>query len=213
MSMESPEVPAQPAEEEITPESEDSLEKTPEILDRVEMAKQEEAFLDRFKKKARAVLRVYMLATSLTNLTTPVPVSGAELHQGTEHHEMVNATRSEAVSKAEAELPEVKTAEDAEWYMKSNIDPLLRKFFFPTEGKFEVVYGIKVPVPDVSRDTALLHDALPMFDLLKSIHMKYPSAAADKRLDEMEGMIKKLEYNTSYGGRKSRAALFDQDDK
>jgi hypothetical protein len=170
----------------------------------------ERTLLERFKGKAGKLLRAYMLITSLTNITSPVPAYGAESPKMPEHHDTAETHYSESVSKAEAELSEVKSAEDAEWFMKSNTDPFTTEFYFPTHGETQEISGITVRKPNLENDKAMLSDAKVMQNILKQIHDKFPSAYTKKRIDQLQDVIEKLTHTTSYSGRKQHEVLEDE---
>lgn len=192
---------------------------------------EEKGTLEHFKGKAKDVAKVMLLASVLS--VGPV---GPGIAQGEDAQKAQPSTRIERVKQgrgkeqkieineanitassewsgeiiesAKSDMGKVKTAEDAEWLVRSHFNQFISEYYMPTKGKVkEGPYGTKTR--DYTEDDLkyLLQNAQEMKGLVQELDDKFGLEAFDKRMNQINNMITKLESQSSYSGQKKKESL------
>jgi len=112
------------------------------------------------------------------------------------------------IESARNDMDKIKTAEDAEWLVRSYFNQFVSEYYMPTKGNLkEGPYGIKMR--DYSEDDSkfLLQNAREMKELLQELNEKFGIEAYEKRIEQIDDMITKLEKQSSYAGQKQKEVL------
>lgn len=186
----------------------------------------ERGVLERFKGKAKQVAGVLLFVSALSAGPGMVseayaqetkPATRTEQVQKQEKQEEkineANLTESSkwsqgVVESARADMKKIKTAEDAEWLVRTHFNQLVSEYYMPTKGNLkEGPYGIKTR--DYTEDDSglLLRNAQEMKKIMQELNTKFGIEAFDKRMEQVDDMIKKLERQSSYSGQKQKEAL------
>jgi hypothetical protein len=177
----------------------------------------ERSVLERFKGKAKQVAVVLLFVSALSAGPGMVREAHAqETEQQEKQEEKINEANLTESSKwsrgvvesARADIKKIKTAEDAEWLARTHFNQFVSEYYMPTKGDLkEGPYGIKTR--DYTEDDSkfLLRNAQEMKRIMQELNTKFGIEAFDKRMEQVDGMIKKLERQSSYSGRKQKEAL------
>ncbi|MEK7669133.1 MAG: hypothetical protein AAB350_00880 [Patescibacteria group bacterium] len=187
---------------------------------------QERSVLERFKGKAKQVAGVLLFVSALS--AGPGMVSEAyaqetkpatrteQVQKQEKQEEKINETNLTESSKwsrsvvesARADMKKIKTAEDAEWLIRTHFNQLVSEYYMPTKGNLkEGPYGIKTRDYTEDDSKLLLRNAQEMKKVIQELNTKFGIEALDKRMEQVDDMIKKLERQSSYSGQKQKEAL------
>ena len=221
------------SEEEMTPEfpKEEGLEMREAVVEQAELKPeqaiaQERSVLERFKGKAKQVAGVLLFVSALSAGPGMVGEAYAQETKPTTRTEQVqkqerqeekineaNLTESSkwsrgVVESARADMKKIKTAEDAEWLVRTHFNQLVSEYYMPTKGNLkEGLYGIKTRDYTEDDSKLLLRNAQEMKKVMQELNTKFGIEAFDKRMEQVDDMIKKLERQSSYSGQKQKEAL------
>jgi len=221
------------SEEEITSElpKEEVLEVHEAVAEKAELKPeqaiaQERSVLERFKGKAKQVAGVLLLVSALSAAPGMVGEAYTQEIKPTIHTEQAqkqekqeekineaNLTESSkwsrgVVESARADMKKIKTAKDAEWLVRTYFNQLVSEYYMPTKGNLkEGPYGIKTR--DYTEDDLklLLRNTQEMKKIIQELNTKFGIKAFNKRIEQLDDMIKKLERQSSYSGQKQKEAL------
>jgi len=187
---------------------------------------QERSVLERFKGKAKQVAGVLLFVSALSAGPGMVSEAYAQETKPTTRTEQVqkqekqeekineaNLTESSkwsrsVVESARADMKKIKTAEDAEWLVRTHFNQLVSEYYMPTKGNLkEGPYGIKTRDYTEDDSKLLLRNAQEMKKVMQELNTKFGIEAFDKRIEQVDDMIKKLEQRSSYSGQKQKEAL------
>jgi len=211
-------------EEEITPElpKEEGLEMRKAVAEQAELKPeqaiaQERSVLERFKGKAKQVAVVLLFVSALSAGPGMVGEAYAQETKPTTRTEQVqkqekqeekineaNLTESSkwsrgVVESARADMKKIKTAEDAEWLVRTHFNQLVSEYYMPTKGNLkEGPYGIKTRDYTEDDSKLLLRNAQEMKKVMQELNTKFGIEAFDKRIEQVDDMIKKLERQKKF---------------
>lgn len=112
------------------------------------------------------------------------------------------------IESARADLKKIQNAEDAEWLIRSHLNQLVSEYYLPTKGALkEGSYGIKTREYSEDDKKFLHASAQEMKQLLEDLNTKYGVQAYEKRQEQINDMIQKLERRSSYAFQKQKDAL------
>ncbi len=195
---------------------------------------EEESILGRFRGKAKTAARVMVVISLLSiglgivkethahaqeaqPLTKSEEVEQEKQEEEKEEEKIeineANLTASSMwsgniIESARNDMDKIKTAEDAEWLVRSYFNQFVSEYYMPTKGNLkEGPYGIKMR--DYSEDDSkfLLQNAQEMKELLQELNEKFGIEAYEKRMEQIDDMITKLERQSSYVGQKQKEVL------
>lgn len=210
----------QPETSEVAAEQQETTELEPE-----KALTQEESIFNKFHGKAKKIANVMILMTALSaapGFTQEAyaqekgrqPVKQEQVQQKEE--DKINEAKLTGSStwargiteSARADLKKIKTAEDAEWLIRSHFNQLVSEYYLPTKGNLkEGPYGIKTREYSEDDTKLLLQSAKEMKQLLQDLNTKYGIEAYDKRQEQIDDMIKKLERQSSNSFQKQKEVL------
>lgn len=186
----------------------------------------ERSVLERFKGKAKQVAGVLLFVSALSagpGMVSEVyaqetkPTTWTEQVQKQEKQEEkineANLTESSkwsrsVVESARADIKKIKTAEDAEWLVRTHFNQFVSEYYMPTKGNLEEgPYGIKTRVYTEDDSKLLLQNAQEMKEIIQELNTKFGLEAFPKQMKQVNDMIKKLERQSSYSGQKQKEAL------
>lgn len=187
---------------------------------------QERGVLDRFRGKAKEIAGVMMMLSALSvmpGIPTEAyaekrkqPTQAGQIQKNKEQH--VNEAKLTASStwagaimeSMRADMGKIKTAEDADWLMRSHFRKFISEYYFPTEGNVkEGAYGVKVRHYSPEDAQFVLKNAQEMKQMLQDLNMRYGMDIElyGKRLERIDDMIGKLERKSSYSYQKRQEEL------
>jgi hypothetical protein len=107
-----------------------------------------------------------------------------------------------------SEVSRLKTKEDAEWYVRSHLNPLISEFYIPTKGEVvEGPYGVPIRKYSAEEYGMQLKSARIMERTLTYLHKKFGLDNFEERMAQIRDMITKLEQQSSYAGQAQREIL------
>jgi hypothetical protein len=183
---------------------------------------EEKNLLGRFRGKAGNVAKLFMLMSTMAAAPNFVPSADAQeraprasteqIQDDVIDEEKITASGTWArdmVNTARAELGEVKTAEDAEWFVRSNISRFHSEFRRPTKGNLEKgQYGNNIRRYSEEDLELVLESAKNIKDILDDLREKrFGDDLYEDEEEALNGMIEQLTQRTSYAGRKQSELL------
>jgi len=112
------------------------------------------------------------------------------------------------IESTRADMKKIKTAEDAEWLVRTYFNQLVSEYYMPTKGNLkEGPYGIKMRNYTEDDSGLLLRNAQEMKKIIQELNAKFGIEAYEKRIEQIDDMIMKLERQSSYSGQKQKEAL------
>ncbi len=112
------------------------------------------------------------------------------------------------IESAHADMKKIKTAEDAEWLVRTYFNQFVSEYYMPTKGNLkEGPYGIKIRNYTEDDSKLLLRNAQEMKRIIQDLNAKFGIQAYEKRIEQIDDMIIKLERQSSYSGQKQKEAL------
>jgi len=201
-------------------------------FEKKDVLQEEKSILERFRgKTAREVAKVMIFVSVLSagsgivketyaqKAQSPTKIEEAKQEKQEKQEEQkieineANLTASSIwsghiIESARNDMDKIKTAEDAEWLVRSYFNKFVSEYYMPTKGNLkEGPYGIKMR--DYSEDDSkfLLQNAQEMKELLQELNEKFGIEAYKKRIEQIDDMIMKLEKQSSYAGQKQKEVL------
>jgi hypothetical protein len=205
-----------------------------EGLEPAEAIKNEQSILEKFRGKARQIVKVLTFVSALSVSSgmvnevyaqqtkhagrseqvkkqekTKEKINEANLTgSSTWSRGTVEAARADEKKIEQADETEAQKVKDAQWLVKTHFNQFVSEYYMPTNGDLkEGPYGIKMREYSEDDLRLLLQEAREMKSFLQELNAKYPLEAFDKRMEQIDDMIKKLEGRSSYSGQKQKEAL------
>lgn len=116
------------------------------------------------------------------------------------------------VAAARADMEKINTAEDAEWFVRSHVNPFVSEYYIPTKGNVKKgPYGISTR--DYTQDDLrlLLRNTREIKRMVGELHGKFGIEEPAKRMDQLDDMVLKLGKEASFSGQKQKEALKNMD--
>jgi hypothetical protein len=112
------------------------------------------------------------------------------------------------IKELQADLKNVKTQEDANWLLRDHFGVFITEYYMPSKVNVkEGAYGTTEREYSPEDLKLVLNLAREMKKIVESLNDKYEVEAYDKRIKQIEDMIKKLEDRTSLAGQKRQKIL------
>ena len=113
---------------------------------------------------------------------------------------------------AKADLPKVKTKEDAEWLVRTYFEEgLMKEFYFPTKGvvSHEKVYDVDVASRTYGEDDGdiISENFESMGKIMADLNSRFGLEGYANRVAQLADMERKIKDQASYAGRKERETL------
>ncbi|MCD6270601.1 hypothetical protein J7J23_02350 [bacterium] len=193
--------------------------------------REEKSVLEQFRGKAKNIAKVMLLVSALSvgpgmakeawAQKTQSAIKVEQIDQAKDEEQKIeineaNLTASskwsgEIIEAAKNNMNKVKTAKDAEQLVRLYFNPFVTEFYMPTQGRVEEgPYGIKVRHYTEDDTKYLLQNAQEMKELLQELNDKFSIEAFDKRMRQINDMIKKLERRSSYAGQQKERLLHER---
>jgi cell division protein FtsL len=189
----------------------------------------ERGILERFGGKAKHIARVMLVVSVLTSgplLARKAYAEEGQARSKTEEveHEKQNLEIDKAkltessqwsggiVESARKDLVKIKTADDAEWLVRSYFNKFVSEYYLPTKGDLkEGPYGIKSRQYTLDDLKFLLKNARELKKILRGLNEKFGITAYQNRMEQINDIIYKtegqLEEQSSYAGQKEKESL------
>lgn len=116
---------------------------------------------------------------------------------------------SEVIGAAQEELGQLKTKEDANWFLRSHFGGLVGEFYIPTKGNLkEGSYGTKIRQYSDEDLKLLLKNTRTMEGIIDELNTKFGGVEDYAgRKEQLKDMVTKLEYNSTYEAKKKREMI------
>jgi hypothetical protein len=141
--------------------------------------------------------------------------SGAKVEQKQLQGTASSAWAEKTVQSAKSELGQLKTKDDAEFFLKEHLNDLVREFYFPTQGTIVKmkVYDTELNVRKYDKDDgAIVMKAIKdMEAIVTQLNTKYHIDGYQNRMEQLADMEKKIADESSYAHKKQVELLEKQD--
>ncbi len=182
--------------------------------------KTEKSFLDKFKGRVSKVANAMMLASALSGAPGVVKDVEAQVRNSTKTEDVKkeggNITESgswakDMIKSVKEDVSKLKTAEDAEWFLRRQVGAFIGEWHQPTKGNIkEGAYGLKERVSTDDDLDLILDSAKEMNGVLEQVNEKFPNLPSyENKKGDLRRMINSYEDQTSYAGKQKRKVLDD----
>lgn len=209
-------------EEEGAENPRESAEVTP--FDQDAAIEKERGFLETMEGKAKKVAKVMALVSALSLGAGYGEEAYARDRDDTPRAEQVERSNERPsreerltsagrmfdrmVDDAREDMGKIQTAEDAEWLLRAHVDQFVSEYYIPSKGGRvrKDPYGVKVREYSEGDLHSILQNAKDMKNILNEIQEKY-GIDQQKRSEQLDDMIQKVERRASYAGRMEEALM------
>lgn len=181
----------------------------------------EKSFLDKFYGPCKKIAQAMVLVSALSfgaGFAQKVEAGGPRkqyrVEQNIQNYGDINERNitgsgswaQESLNRANSELSRVRTAEDAEWFIRSNIMEFVNEYFRPTKGDIQSVraYGVDLPSRRYSQDDSklILEKAQALRRIFHDLKARFNLMGFDATQENLDDIIVRTKESMSYAGQK-----------